>query len=94
MSPQGDRGIGLGLPFNQTWPTLWKWSSAGSVKLKAASHNLESLNYSSFVTGSVRLLTVPAGHYLLVRVRSGMYNHLDLTQNLIFIFSTKNERKA
>lgn len=42
MCPQGDRGIGLSLPFNQTWPIPLKWSRAGSVKLKAAYMALNS----------------------------------------------------
>jgi hypothetical protein len=46
ICPQGERGIGLGLPFNQTRPILLKWSRAGSVKLKAASRGLEL--YTSF----------------------------------------------
>lgn len=40
--PQGERGIGLCLPFNQTGPILLKWSRAGPVKLKAES---TALNY-------------------------------------------------
>lgn len=49
--PEGDRGTGLSFPFNQTWPILLKWSSAGSVKLKAASHGLEFQTIAPLVLG-------------------------------------------
>jgi len=58
--PQGERGIGLCLPFNQPGPILLKWSRAGPLGLKAASM---TLNYklAPLVLG-LWVSTLPAGN--------------------------------
>jgi len=60
--PQGERGIGLCLPFNQAGPILLKWWRAGPLKLKAAS---KTLNYklAPLVLG-LWVSTLPAGNWI------------------------------